>query len=103
MLSFFSVIKDGVPTNDDLELLSMKLPGSAWKHLARSLKFDEAEITAFDSENRELREKAYKMLLKWKAKCGNELATYRVLYHTLCGERVGQTELAERFCYVSQH
>ena len=102
MLSFFSVIKDGVPTSRDLELLSMRLPGSAWKHLARSLKFDEAEITAFDSENQELREKAYKMLLKWKAKCGFG-ATYRVLYHAMRGERVDQTELAERFCYVSQH
>ena len=96
MLSFISVIKDGVPTDKDLQLLSRKL-GEYWKDLARCLDFEEPEITAFDKQNEELREKSYKMLIKWRAKCGLR-ATYSVLYDALCDERVDQTELAQGYC-----
>lgn len=96
VLPFITVIKDGVLTRDVLEFLSMYL-GSSWKPLARCLKFKEAQIVAFHKENEELREKALKMLLKWKANYGSE-ATYRVLFDALCNERVGEKELAERFC-----
>lgn len=37
------------------------------------------------------------MLLNWKANYGSK-ATYRVLYDAFCNERVGEKELAERFC-----
>ena len=97
MLSFVSVIKDGVPTSDDLQHLSLKL-GTSWKPLARCLKFDKASITAFHKENEEFTEKALSMLQKWKAKYGSE-ATFRVLHDALCDELVCQRELAEQFCY----
>lgn len=96
VLSFIPVIKDGVPTDKDLQLLSMKL-GEYWKYLAQAVGFEDPEITAFSTENKELREKAYKMLLKWRAKCGSG-ATFRVLYDALCDERVDQMELAQKYC-----
>ena len=99
MLSFIPVIKDGVPSDKDLQLLSMKL-GEYWKYLAQALGFEKPEITAFHKQNEELREKALKMLLKWRAKYGSE-ATYRVLYDALCDECVGQTELAQKYCCLS--
>ena len=97
MLSFVSVIKDGIPTSNDLQLLSLKLSAS-WKSLARRLKFDEASVTVFHKENEELTEKALSMLQMWKAKYGSG-ATFRVLHDALCHELVCQRELAEQFCY----
>ena len=97
MLSFVSVIKDGIPTSNDLQLLSLKL-GTSWKSLARRLKFDEASVIVFNKENDEWTEKALSMLQMWKAKYGSG-ATFRVLHDALCDERVGQRELAEQFCY----
>ena len=94
--SIISAIKDGDPTSEDLQLLSMKL-GTSWKPLARCLKFEEADVTGFHKENEEYTEKALKMLQKWKAKYGLG-ATYRVLHEALCDERVCQRVLAERFC-----
>ena len=95
----FHAVKDGVPTDMDLQLLSRKL-GDYWKDLARCLDFEEPDITAFHKQNEELREKALKMLLQWRAKYGSE-ATYRVLYDALCDECVGQTELAQKYCCLS--
>ncbi|XP_073234743.1 uncharacterized protein [Porites lutea] len=91
------VIKDGVPTSDVLQHLSLKL-GTSWKPLARCLKFDKASITVFHKENEEFTEKALSMLQKWKAKYGSG-ATFRFLHNALCDERVCQRELAEQFCY----
>ena len=96
MLSFIPVIKGGVPTDKDLQLLSMKL-GEYWKYLAQALGFEESEITAFSKQNEELREKAYKMLLRWRAKYGSG-ATFKILYDALCDERVDQMELAQKYC-----
>ena len=99
VLFFVPGIKDGVPTDKDLQLLSRKL-GEYWRDLARCLGFEEPEIIAFHKENEELREKALKMLLQWRAKYGSG-ATFRVLYDALCDECVGQTELAEKYCCLS--
>ena len=96
VLSFIPVIKDGVPTDRDLQLLSMKL-GEYWKYLAQALGFEKPEITAFLKQNEELREKALEMLLKWRAKYGKG-ATFRVLYDALCDERVDHLELAQNYC-----
>lgn len=96
VLSFIPVIKDGVPTEEDLQLLSMKL-GKHWKYLAQALGFVKPEITAFHTQNEELREKALDMLLQWRAKYGSG-ATFRVLYDALCDERVNQMALAQKYC-----
>ena len=80
----------------DLERLSTEL-GKSWKALARRLEFGEAEIEGFDHDNKELREKCYRMLYMWKRKEASS-ATYLVLYNALCHEYVGRKDLAENYC-----
>ena len=90
------MVKDGEPSNEELEYLSRKL-AKKWKKLGRRLGFDEAEIDDFDQANEELAEKAYKMLMAWKEKVGSE-ATYKVFYNNLCHELVECKHLAEQYC-----
>ena len=90
------MVKDGEPSDEELECLSRELAGK-WKTLGRRLGFNEAAIDDFDQANKELAEKAYKMLMTWKQKEGCE-ATYKVLYDTLCDELVECKLLAEQYC-----
>ena len=80
----------------DLEGLSTEL-GVSWKPLARRLEFGEAEIEGFDHDNKELREKCYRMLHTWKRKKASS-AAYLVLYEALCHEHVGRKDLAVKYC-----
>ena len=48
---FMSVVKQGVPSDEDLVRLSQKL--EKWKTVGRPFKIVEAGLTAFDNENRE--------------------------------------------------
>ena len=89
-------VKDGKPSDEELQYLSRKLAGK-WKTLGRRLGFNEAAIDDFDQANKELAEKAYKMLIAWKQKVGCE-ATYKVLYDTLCHNLVECKLLAEQYC-----
>ena len=89
-------MKKGTPTNDELDLLSVRI-AEKWKPLGRRLKIIEAKLTAFHKENEEYTEKAYKMLLHWKNRDGQD-ATYSVLYEALCSERVNEKLLAEEIC-----
>ena len=100
-ISFFLIItiiaaKPGKPSDDELEELSRNL-AEKWKNLGRRLKFKEAELTAFDTENKRLGEKAYRMLLAWKEREASA-ATYQVLYDELCHKSVGLKNLAEDLC-----
>ena len=90
------MVKDGEPSNEELECLSRELAGK-WKTLGRRLGFNEAAIDNFDQANKELKEKAYKMLMAWSQKVGHE-ATNKVLYDALCHELVECKLLAERYC-----
>ena len=90
------LVKDGEPADEELECLSRELAGK-WKTLGRRLGFNEAAIDDFDQANKELAEKAYKMLMAWKQKGGCE-ATYKVLYDTLCHKLVECKRLAEQYC-----
>ena len=91
---FIFVVKQGVPSDEDLEGLSQKL--EKWKTVGRRLKIEEARLTAFDNENTESFEKSYKMLLHWKGMKGSA-ATYTVLHDALCHSLVNRTDLAEQF------
>ena len=91
------MVKDGKPSYKELQHLSRELAGGKWKALGRCLGFNEAAIDDFDQANKELKEKAYKMLMAWKQRVGCE-ATYKVLYDTLCDELVECKLLAEQYC-----
>ena len=92
-------IRDGSPEQDHLERLSKKL-GTKWEAVARRLKFEAEEITAFDEENRRLPDKAFKMLCAWKSRDGKK-ATYEVLYNALTHDLVQRRDLAETFCLLT--
>ena len=90
-----AAVKEGIPSDDDLELLSVKI--EKWKTLGRRLKLEASELTALHQENEELSEKVFAMLIKWRQKNAFE-ATYRCLYDALCHELVNRKDLAEEFC-----
>ena len=92
---FIFLVKQRVPSDEDLERLSQKL--KKWKTLGRRLDIEEARLTAFDEINEEKCEKIYKMLLHWKERNGSA-ATYMVLHDALCDPLVSRKDLAEKFC-----
>ena len=92
---FMFLVKQGVPSDEDLEWLSHKLEN--WEELGRRLGIDDATLTAFDDDYNKKRKKIYKMLRHWKKKDGSA-ATYKVLHDALCHEFVKRTDLAEELC-----
>ena len=92
---FIFLVKQRVPSDEDLERLSQKL--KKWKKLGRRLDIEEARLMAFDEENEEKCEKIYKMLLHWKERNGSA-ATYMVLHDALCDPLVSRRDLAEKLC-----
>ena len=90
------MFKDGEPSGEELEYLSLQLAGK-WKTLGRRLGFSQDAIANLDEANKELAAKAFEMLLAWKQKEGRK-ATYTVLYNALCHELVKCRGLAEQFC-----
>lgn len=72
--------------------------GTSWDALARRLKFIDSEIRGFDRAYKELRDKSYRMLRRWKEKSGLSGASYNVLYKALCHKYVACKGLAEKFC-----
>ena len=94
--AFAGDVKKGIPTDEELEDLSEKIP-DRWKKLGRRLTFDKAELEAFDKDNDKIADKAYAMLMAWKEREGSA-ATYRVLNKALCDIRVKRRDLAQQFC-----
>ena len=90
------MVKDGKPSDRELEELSLKL-GQKWMELGSCLRFDNAAITNSDEDYKKLERKAFSMLLAWKQKEGCK-ATYTVLYNALCDKLVKCKLLAENFC-----
>ena len=89
-----AAVKEGIPSDEDLERLSVKV--EKWKPLARRL-LKSSELEALHKDYEEWSEKALAMLLKWKQKNASD-ATYRRLYDALCHVLVNQKDLAEQFC-----
>ena len=94
-MSYFFLVKQGVPSDEELEWLSHQLEN--WEELGRRLEIEEATLTAFDDDYRKKRQKIYKMLRHWKKKDGSD-ATYTVLDDALCYQFVNRTDLAEKLC-----
>ena len=89
-----AAVKEGIPSNEDLERLSKKVV--TWKRLGRRLKSEEAELTALGTDNEERSEKAFAMLMKLKRQKGSK-GTYRCLYDALCHDLVNWKDLTEEF------
>ena len=94
MRFLWAAVKEGIPSYEDLEQLSVKV--GEWKPLARRL-LESSQVEALDKDNEEWSEKAFAMLIIWKRKKGSE-ATYRCLYDALCHDLVNRRDLAEEFC-----
>ncbi|KAL9978768.1 hypothetical protein ACROYT_G016323 [Oculina patagonica] len=90
-----TAVKDGCPSEDELEELSTKL-GMKWENLGRRLGFAQATLDAFHKENERLFDKALRMLLSWKEREGFD-ATYQVLCDALCHRLVNLRMFAEEF------
>ena len=90
-------MKEGCPSDYELEELSLGLIAQDWRKLGRRLKLEEARMRAFHKENEILSDKAFKMLLCWRRIMGSN-ATYRVLYDALCSELVARKDIAEQIC-----
>ena len=89
------LVKQGVPSYEDLEWLSRQLEN--WEELGRRLDIEKGMLKAIGIEDKRHSEKIYKMLLHWKWANG-AAATYMVLHHALCHPLVGRTDLAEEYC-----
>ena len=87
----------GTPDDYILRVLAKDISRGSWKDLGRQLGIKEPQLDAFDEQNHQCREKAYKMLLSWKENNGSG-ASYRVLHDALCHDLVGSKILAEEFC-----
>ena len=87
---FMFLVKEGVPSNYELEQLSLRLKN--WKKLGRRLGIGEAALMAFEHMNK--LDKIYNMLQHWKQSNGSA-ATYIVLHDALCHPLVNCRDLAE--------
>ena len=90
------MVKDGEPTDLELEYLSREL-AEKWDTLARRLEVNPAAITDFGKPNEGLAAKAFKILQAWQQKEGSK-ATYKALYDALCHDLVECRRQAEKFC-----
>ena len=92
---FLFLVKSGVPSDEDLDWLSLKL--DKFNTVGRRLKVEEVILAELDNENRKLSEKLYQMLLHWK-ESRSFAATYTVLHDALCHPLVNRRDLAEEVC-----
>ena len=91
---FLFLVKHGIPTNDDLERISRRLRN--WRHLGLLLEIEKELLNDIDHGYRNITEKCYMMLLRWKKEeRGASAATYMVLHDALCHPLVNRRDLAE--------
>ena len=90
---FMFLVKQGVPSDEELEWLSREL--KKCEELGRCLKIKAATLRAIEDDYGSDRQRIYKMLLHWKLKNGSD-ATYTVLCDALCHKFVNRVDLAEK-------
>ena len=96
---FMFLVKQGVPSYEDLEWLSRQLENR--EELGRRLDIEKGMLTAIGDDYKKKLKKIYEMLQHWKEKNGSA-ATYKVLHDALCHPLVCHRGLAEKFC-CQQH
>ena len=94
---FLFVVKQGIPTYDELEKLGLEI-GKKWEKLGRRLGVSDANLEEIDELHDQMSEKGYHMFKLWSEKNGSD-ATYQALCDGLLHELVQRRDLAETFCY----
>ena len=94
---FFFVVKQGTPTNDELEDLGAEI-AEKWTKLGRRLDVKEPKLQEICRLYDLLSEKGFHMLLQWRQEQGSA-ATYQALCDGLRHKLVQRQDLAEQFCY----
>ena len=97
---FFLIVKQGTPTDDDLEVLGSKIE-TKWIKLGRRLGIKDEMLQEILQAHDELSERGYYMLKCWKQKQGSD-ATYRALCEALKHDLVKRQDLAEQFCHIKK-
>lgn len=90
------MVKQGTPTNDELERLGQEI-AEKWEKLGRRLGVKDPKLQDINQRHQQLCEKGYNMLMEWKQKNGSD-ATYEILDAALQDELVQRRDLAEQFC-----
>lgn len=93
------VVKDGIPTDEELEELGVKIVDN-WKKLGRRLEVTDSKLPEIGQAHDQLCEMAYYMLKHWKQEKGSA-ATYQALCGALNHRLVQRQDLAEQFCFVN--
>lgn len=90
-------IKTGIPSEDDLLHISAQVM-SGWELLAKVLGFHDVELDHLTTDNTDLFEQCYQMLLRWKQKFGSQ-GNYKALVKALQHPLVNREHLALQYCY----
>ena len=98
MTLFLFAVKQGTPTNYELEVLGEQIAEN-WKRLGRRLHINEHKLQEINECHHQQSERGYHMLEHWKH-VGGSAATYQALCDALKHELVQRPDLAEQFCYI---
>ena len=97
-LLFLLVVKQGTPTDDELEELGKRIAEN-WEKLGRRLGIEDPKLKEILQAHEQLSERGYHMLKHWKQEKGSA-ATYQALCDALKHNLVQRQDLAEEFCYI---
>ncbi len=95
---FLFVVKQGTPTDIELEELGEKVTEN-WRKLGRRLDINDSKLQEIRKAHNQLSERGYYMLKHWKQEKGSA-ATYKALCDALQHDLVQRKDLAEKFCHV---
>ena len=95
---FLFVVKQGTPTDEELEKLGSDI-ATDWMTLGRRLDVKEPKFEEIDQTHKKLSKKGYYMLKYWKQSKGYA-ATYQALCEALQHCLVQRQDLVEQFCYI---
>ena len=96
---FILLVKDGNPTDDELEKLGSDI-GEIWVKLGRRLCVSDPKLKEIDKTHSLLSEKGYHALREWQHNKGADGATYQALCDALQHDLIQRQDLADKFCYI---